>query len=134
MGSDKTQKERIQEFWRENPNSTSTQVAEAIDTSPAYARRCKPDDVSTGVGGGASLAARAHDRAAKRTEGAELHDTIEETVDEQDKSDEHPLSRMLIEDTHDEYTCGECDAPVDYLDDSCSSCGESLVWLKGVGE
>lgn len=41
---------------------------------------------------------------------------------------ESPLEDLVIEDSHDEYECGECGATVEYLQDTCTECETELAW------
>lgn len=132
MGDSK--KAQIAEYYHENPEASSTVIADEFDTTPGYARRCKPEELR-----GNTQNAPARDIAREQKESDESEGTVlagldGEPDDEPDEPDENPLASLVIEDTHDEYECADCGAAVEYLDGSCSACGEELVWARGVAE
>lgn len=115
----KTKKERIREAYRDDPEVSSTVLAERFDTDASYVRRVKPDDLH------ADPDDDADDGTADALEGLAPDD---DPADGEEPDDENPMESLVIDDEHDEYDCSGCDATVEYLQEECHECGASLAW------
>lgn len=112
-------KDRIIGFDRSVPAS---EVADELDTTESYvykvrsnARRTDPperDPVQT-------------DETGAETDSFDFDTPETETTE---TGAESPLADLVIEDSYDEYECGECQATVEYLEDECPSCSVELAW------
>lgn len=119
-----SKKARMESYWEDNPEATSSEVAAEFDTNPSYARKCKPS----------TLRGNTQNAPGREIQQNQASGLAEPEVSNESEPEENPLSSLVIEDSHDEYECSECGARVEYLQDECHECSESLVWARGVGE
>lgn len=76
----------------------------------------------------------ASDPTEESDDRAELEDALEEAEEELEQSTvEEPAedAELDLEDTEAKtYECGDCDAPLEYLQKECSECGARPMWHK----
>ena len=114
---------------RENPSITSTAIADELDTSPGYVREVwnEPVDPDRET---STLGEEPSDEAADEESGGDLAGLGDEPDDPggADVDPDGPLGDLVISDEWDEYECSECEAEVEYLQETCGNCGETLAW------
>lgn len=124
-----TKAEQIRELKRNNPDLTSGEIADEVDTTPQYVRNVwgdvTPNDEATSDGDDPD-----DDQLPERDGGADLGDLRDDASDPggADVNPDGPLGDLIISDEWEEYECSECEASVEYLQDECGECGERLAW------
>lgn len=126
-----TKADKIREMKRENPSITSTAIADELDTSPGYVREVWQDDAGGDVEASDDTTPDdAGDELGDDASGGDLSGLGEEPADPggADVEPDGPLGDLIISDEWDEYECSECEAEVEYLQETCGECGETLAW------
>jgi len=123
-----TKAERIRELKRDDPSLTSTAIADELDTSPGYVREvwnAEGDDADDD--GDRDLG---DDQLGDEESGGDLAGLRDDGDDAggADVDPDGPLGDLIISDEWDEYECSECEAEVEYLQETCDNCGETLAW------
>jgi len=107
---------KIQQLKRENPEMSSTEIAEEVGSSAGYVRQVWNDDDAS-----AEPSSRDRDR------GDDPIDELRGEPGDVDPVDE-ALSELVIDDEYDEYECDECGGTLEYLEPVCPECESEPAW------
>lgn len=108
------------------PDDPAAEVAADLDTSVNYVHKVRSQNRTQGH----TAAEREMPTDTPPVEQNAPQEPQEPQEPPESDPVDDPLADLLIEDTHDEYECGDCEATVEYLQESCDNCGKDLMWFK----